>query len=389
MGDITHVAKEAVHGQRILKIYGGFEYEIKHFDGVNKNNRKLAMNKASVSAFSVPVVELFIAFSLAGLVTYMINQAEQGSSSIGEFVAYITAVLILMPPLRRLIKINEPLQMGVAAISTIFKLFDEPVEVDNGKERIEEEIKEIEFRGVGFKYNKDENMVLNDISFKIEKNNMVAIVGASGSGKSTITSLLLRFYEPGHGAIFINGIDISELGLKSLRKNIAYVPQETILFDGTIEDNITYGCEGKVSELKLNQALEAAHVNEFVLRLKDGIKTKVGEHGVKLSGGQRQRISIARAIYKDAPILILDEATSALDAHSEKHVQMAMENLLEQRTTLVIAHRLSTIEHADNILVLDDGVIVEQGAHDELLRKNGSYKELYLGNFDFKPGKSV
>ncbi|MFW2439031.1 MAG: lipid A export permease/ATP-binding protein MsbA [Arenicellales bacterium] len=389
MGDITHAAKEAVHGQQILKIFGGYDNEISNFDRVNKNNQKLAMKKASVSAMSVPIVELFIAFSIAGLVTYMISQADQGSSSIGEFVAYITAVLILMPPLRRLIKINEPLQMGVAAISTIFKLLDEPTEIDDGGEIISGEIDSIEFRDIRFRYHKDEGMVLNDISFGIKNNSILAIVGGSGSGKTTITSLLLRFYDPDNGGIFINGIDIRKISLKCLRKNIAYVPQETILFDGTIEENIAYGCEGEISKTKLKRALEAAHVNEFVLRLKDGIKTKVGERGLKLSGGQRQRISIARAIYKDAPILILDEATSALDAHSERHVQQAMENLLDQRTTLVIAHRLSTVEHADNILVLEHGDIVEQGKHHELLRRNGAYMELYLGNFDFETDKSA
>lgn len=377
MGDITHAAKEVVDGQRILKIYSGYDFETKHFDSVNLRNRNLAMKKASVSAMSVPIVELFIAFSLAGLVTYMIHRAEQGESTVGVFIAYITSVLILMPPLRRIVKINEPLQMGMAALSTIFKLYDEPAETDDGGIDLEGEINTIEFCRVSFNYQNSETDVLKEVSFKLEKEKMVAVVGTSGSGKTTIASLLLRFYDCNSGSILINGIDVRKLSLKSLRKHIAYVPQETFLFDGTIEENITYGYEGEISREKLQIALEAAHVSEFTSRLKNGLDTRVGERGVKLSGGQRQRISIARAIFKDAPILILDEATSALDAHSERHVQAAMENLLVHRTTLVIAHRLSTIERADKIILLENGMIVEQGTHDELFEKNGSYTRLY------------
>lgn len=387
IGDITHAANEAVQGQRILKTYSGFEFEINHFDGVNKNNKNLAMKKAAVSAVSVPIVEFFIAISLAGLFAYMINQTGQGSSTIGEFVAYVTAVMLLMPPLRRLIKINEPLQMGLSAINTIFTLMDEQPETDDGDGEIKDAIDNIEYREVSFKYTTSSNMVLENISFTIEKNTMVALVGSSGSGKSTIASLLPRFYEPTTGSIYINGLNIKKLSLKSLRNNISIVPQESILFDGTIQENITYGSVGEISEARLEHALKTAHVSEFVVMLRDGLNTQVGERGIKLSGGQQQRISIARAIYKDAPILILDEATSALDAISENHIQAAIENLLNQRTTIVIAHRLTTIMKADKILVIENGVVVEQGTHNELLRKNGVYQKLYMHNFDDKVQK--
>lgn len=382
IGGITQIAKEVIQGQRIVKTYGGFNFEINNFNKVNTSNQGFALKKASISAISVPIVELFIAISLAGLFTYMISMAGQGSTSVGEFVAYVTSVLLLMPPLRRLIKINEPLQMGVAGINSIFSLLDEPREIDEGTIELQDDVHNIEYRNVSFRYPHSSEGVLNGLSFKVNKNEMVALVGASGSGKTTITSLLPRFYEPGSGSVLINGIDIRRYSLRSLRKQIAIVPQETILFDGSIAENITYGCDGLDSDEYLKHAVEAAHINEFISRLKDGLNTDVGEHGAKLSGGQRQRVSIARALYKNSPILILDEATSSLDTISERHFQDAMENLLFGRTTLVIAHRLSTIMRADKIIVVENGLIVEQGTHDELLQMNGFYSRLYNTEFN-------
>ena len=381
MGHIAHVAKEAIEGQRILKTYGGHEKETRYFEQANEDNRQQYLRKARVSAMAIPVVELFIAFSLAALITFMLSRADQETATVGSFVAFLTAVLLLMPPIRRLTKINEPVQTGIAAAQSVFMLMDMPEETDTGTETLDEIEGHVEFRNVSFSYHPGDEPVLEDISFDIAPGQVVALVGASGSGKSTIASLVARFYNPQQGQILIDGVDVSTLSLKDLRKHLAIVPQETILFDGSLAENITYGCEEEFSEELLLKAADAANVLEFVDLLSDGFDSQIGEQGVRLSGGQRQRIAIARAIYKDAPILVLDEATSALDTRSERHVQEAMQHLMEKRTTLVIAHRLSTIEHADKIIVLYQGRILEQGSHEELLSKSGAYAELHHRNF--------
>jgi len=381
MGHIAHVAKEAIEGQRILKTYGGHKKETRYFEQANEENRQMYLRKAKISAMAIPVVEMFIALSLAGLIAFMLSRTEQDSTTVGSFIAFLTAVLLLMPPIRRLTKINEPVQTGIAAAQSVFMLMDEEEEKDNGEGVLETVKGHVEFKQVGFRYHPDDNPVLEDINFEIAPGNVVALVGASGSGKSTIASLMARFYDPQQGQILIDGIDVCTLGLKNLRKQLAVVPQETILFDGSLAENITYGCEGDISQEALSKAVDASNVQEFVKGLPEGIDSQIGERGVRLSGGQRQRVAIARAIYKNAPILVLDEATSALDTRSEHHVQEAMQYLMEKRTTLVIAHRLSTIEHADKIIVLHQGKILEQGSHEALLKKNGTYAELYHRKF--------
>ncbi|GMR06305.1 MAG: lipid A export permease/ATP-binding protein MsbA [Gammaproteobacteria bacterium] len=381
MGHIAHIAKEAIEGQRILKTYGGHKKETRYFEQANEENRRMYLRKAKISAMAIPVVEMFIALSLAGLIAFMLSRTDQNSATVGSFIAFLTAVLLLMPPIRRLTKINEPVQTGIAAAQSVFMLMDEEEEKDSGEGVLEIIKGHVEFKQVGFRYHPDDDPVLEDICFEIAPGNVVALVGASGSGKSTIASLMARFYDPQQGQILIDGIDVCTLGLKNLRKQLAVVPQETILFDGSLAENITYGCEGDISQEALSKAVDAANVQEFVKGLPEGMDSQIGERGVRLSGGQRQRIAIARAIYKDAPILVLDEATSALDTRSERHVQEAMQHLMEKRTTLVIAHRLSTIEHADKIIVLHQGKILEQGSHEDLLKKNGTYAELYQRKF--------
>ncbi len=377
VGGIAHVAKEAVIGQRVVKTFSGQEYEKSSFDRANNHNRQQAMKKAAVAAALVPVILLVVGVGVALVIHIAVTREGPETLSAGTFVSYLGAVLMLMSPLKRLAKVNEKIQTGVAAASSIFDMVDQAPEPDPGSVVLDHPRGRIEYRNVSFRYGRSDREVLSGLSFVVEPGQTVALVGASGSGKSTIAALLMGFYRPDSGQILVDGVDLTDLSLASLRASIATVTQETILFDDSIRNNIVYGAPQPVSEEQLRRATAAAHIDEFVDPLPAGLDTLIGEQGIRLSGGQRQRISIARALFKDAPILILDEATSSLDAISERLVQDATERLIQDRTTLVIAHRLSTIENADRIHVLDGGIIVETGRHAELVAKNGVYAGLY------------
>ncbi len=378
MGGIGHTVKEAVIGHKVIKVYNGQAQEAENFARANEFNLQQNLKRAKVSAGLVPLTMILVAPAIALILYIFLNYLRTGPESVVQFSTYIMACLALMSPLKRLAKVNEKIQVGVTAADSVFEVIDEKPEVDEGEELLGNIQGSIAFEGVEFKYRDDDDApVLENIDFSIKPGERVALVGSSGSGKSTITSLILRFYKPQQGRILIDGIDVNQLCLKGLRSQFALVSQETTLFDDTIGRNIMYGMVDEYDEQRLQAAIKAAHVDEFLSELPLGIDTMVGEGGLRLSGGQRQRVAIARAIYKNAPILILDEATSALDNKSERYVQDALETLMKGRTSMVIAHRLSTIESADKIVVLERGRIVEQGSHKRLLKKGGVYAELH------------
>ena len=377
MSDITQVTQEATEGQRVVKAFGGQESEIRLFNAANERGRRQAMRRTAASVLGVGLIQFVAAAALA----VVIYTALYSGVTAGVFVSYIAAVTWMMGPAKQLTKINETIQTGLAAAGSAFTLLDEPPETDTGKLRPQAVRGKIEYRHVGHRYPLANREALQDVSFVIEPGQTVALVGASGSGKTTTASLLARFYVVTRGEILLDGVNINDIELASLRRHIALVGQETLLFDDSVRNNIAYGGEGPVDDARLEAAVHAAHVWEFARLLPEKLDTRVGERGMRLSGGQRQRVAIARALYKNAPILILDEATSALDTESERLVQDAMQKLMQNRTTLVIAHRLSTVEHADRIVVLAHGQVVESGPHRELLARGGVYAGLYRMQF--------
>ncbi len=388
MGNVTQVIEESVGAHKVVKLFGGQSYEEQRFTTETNWMRRHAMKQAAAAAANVPLVQLVAAVALAVIIYLATAQAKTDATSVGGFLSFVAAMLMLTAPIKRLTSISEHMQRGLAAAESVFELLDTRSEQDAGTVVIGRATGRLHFEHLTFAYQNDAaaaqdapRLALRDICLEIPAGQAVALVGASGSGKSTLANLVPRFYLPSSGRITLDGHDLNELSLASLRSNIALVSQEVVLFNDTLAANIAYGQEREVSEAEIIAAATAAHAMEFIREWPEGLNTLVGERGVKLSGGQRQRIAIARAILKDAPILILDEATSALDSESERHVQAALETLMRGRTTLVIAHRLSTIENADRIVVMQKGEIAEVGTHRELLDKNGVYAQLHRIQF--------
>ncbi|MCI0504668.1 MAG: lipid A export permease/ATP-binding protein MsbA [Gammaproteobacteria bacterium] len=381
MGSVTHSAQQVVHGQRVIKIFNGKQQEVESFKQINEHNRKQHLKMAATSAANVPINQFLAAMALAFIIYVATSEALINAPSVGEFASFITAAMLLLPPLKRLNEVVVNWQRGMAAAQSVFELLDEAPELDEGTTRVKRVKGEIEYRDVSFNYSDERNPALSHISFKAHAGETVAIVGRSGSGKSTLVNLLPRFYDLQKGVIYIDGIPINDITLSDLRQQIALVSQEVTLFNDTVANNIAYGICKNAPVEEIVHAAEAAHAMEFINELPDGIHTMIGDKGMLISGGQRQRLAIARAILKDAPILILDEATSALDTQSERYIQDALEKLMKGRTTLVIAHRLSTIENADKIIVMHDGRIVEEGNHSGLLESDGYYAALHKMQF--------
>jgi subfamily B ATP-binding cassette protein MsbA len=381
VGGIAEVLDESIANQRVVRVFGGQEYESKRFDQASQRIRRFNMKHATAAAGTVPVTQLFVACAIAAIIYFAAGQAFGGTRDVGSFIEFIAATGMLLQPLKRLTGVNEHIQKGLAAAESVFGLIDQASEDDRGTVRLERARGALCFDDVSLEYKGAARAALDRVSLAIEPGETVALVGPSGSGKSSLIHLLPRFYHPRSGRITLDGHDIESLTLESLRRQVSLVSQSVVLFNDTVAANIAYGRGESVPEADIVRAAEAAHAMEFIRGLPQGLATEIGENGAKLSGGQRQRIAIARAILKDAPVLLLDEATSALDTESERAVQAALEELMRGRTTIVIAHRLSTIERADRIVVLSEGRIVESGNHRELIARAGMYAGLHRLQF--------
>lgn len=379
MGNITQFLGEAIEGNQAVKIFGGQALEAKRFHGVSrrfaKQNTKLNASKIAATVG----VQLFVAIGI-GVITYLYIKLMGDELTVGGFLSYIAAAGMVQKPLKQLTNVNVKIQRGLTGAASLFELMDRPAEVDEGTRELPRTHGNLEFRGVTFGYD-PQKPVLVDLSFSVKTGETVALVGRSGAGKSTISAMIPRFFDPDQGQVLLDGVPVSEYQLGHLRRQISMVSQKVVLFNDTVRNNIAYGEMREASDAQIEEAARRAYAWDFIQNLEQGLDTEVGQDGSQLSGGQRQRVAIARALLKNAPILILDEATSALDTESEHHIQQALEELMKGRTTLVIAHRLSTIEKADRILVLDQGHLMEQGTHAELLEKNGLYTQLYNMNF--------
>ncbi|MBZ9610655.1 lipid A export permease/ATP-binding protein MsbA [Rheinheimera maricola] len=381
MGDVTSSSEQMLNGHKVILSFGGQKIESERFASINNITRRQDVKMEATRAISVSTIQIIASFALA-FVVYMASFPEMlDSLSAGVFTTIVASMMMLLRPLKQLTTVNSEFQRGLAAAKSVFEVLDHPVEKDTGAVVLDKVRGDIRFEKVNFTYPGHDKQVLFDISFNAPVGSTIALVGRSGSGKTTISSLIPRFYELNSGNIFIDEHNIHDCTLASLRSQLALVSQHVSLFNDSIANNITYGCTKPVSAERLLAAAEKAHVIEFASQLKDGLNTVIGENGVSLSGGQRQRIAIARALLREAPLLILDEATSALDTESERKIQAALNELLKGRTSIVIAHRLSTIENADSIIVMDQGRIVEQGDHATLLAQDGAYAQLYKLQF--------
>ncbi len=380
MGDVTRVTKEALDGQRVIKVFNAQDQEARDFEAVNENNRRSNMKLIAAKATSNPVVQFIASIGLGGVLWMALVQVNDQAMTVGEFWGFLTALLLTTAPMRTLVTALGPLQQGLAAGASVFEVLDDPTEDFKSGRRLGRLQGVIEFRNVSFEYTSEKGGVLHSVSLDVPAGKNIAIVGRSGSGKSTLVGLVPRFYDATAGSVLVDRVDVGECNLRDLRDNVALVSQDVVLFNESIRNNIAFGVDNPDPKA-VEDAARIAYVDEFAAELPQGLDTQVGDRGALLSGGQRQRIAIARALLKNAPILILDEAMSALDNESERRIQEALVELMRDRTTLVIAHRLTTIEHADEIVVMEDGRIVERGTHAELVGRDGAYASLKRAEF--------